>query len=354
MSYWSGGEDAYEVDASEIFKPDVGNLAYVKDLADALQHHGYHLDDFIERRELCKIWETVKRDVEKEIVHLAQNNRYEQAKKLRARLTFIRKEFDSLQTKAVIRNQTMQLNKFKEAEEVLNTQMEEEIVELKVKSDLECTRAETELNLFRKIQTESLDFEISRLPEPRVMYSKRAIELKKAESELIRLAQYDDARKVTNMLKKLLPVEVNATRDKHMKMIAKRRKDLAEKQKADSVRVQEKTKRVRWNSTRAAEKVRHIGNQRLVNHKLDMNHAHLQEQKLRPEMSVKPSALWEKRRGYEATDAARRGDQLLQIGRTGKLGSLAASPPKSVYATPLTVRHDFHDHTEQDGTYSLM
>ena len=112
--------------------------------------------------------------------------------------------------------------------------------------------------------------------------------------------------------------------------------------------------RVRGNSTRAAEKVRHIGNQRLVNHKLDMNHAHLQEQKLRPEMSVKPSALWEKRRGYEATDAARRGDQLLQIGRTGKLGSLAASPPKSVYATPLTVRHDFHDHTEQDGTYSLM
>ena len=46
------------------------------------------------------------------------------------------------------------------------------------------------------------------------MYSKRAIELKKAESELIRLAQYDDARKVTNMLHKILPVERKATRKK--------------------------------------------------------------------------------------------------------------------------------------------
>ena len=38
-----------EVDASEIFKSDVGNLAYVKDLADAMQHYGYKPDDFIER-----------------------------------------------------------------------------------------------------------------------------------------------------------------------------------------------------------------------------------------------------------------------------------------------------------------
>ena len=70
-------------------------------------------------------------------------------------------------------------------------------------------------------------------------------------------------------------------------------------------------------------------------------------------MSVRPSALWEKRRGYEATDAAMRGDQLLQVGRTGKIGSTTATPPKTVYAAPLTIRHNFHDHGDQDGTYTL-
>ena len=343
----------YEVDASEIFKPDVGNLAYVKNLADAMHHYGYNPDDFIERRELCKMWESVKRDMEKEIIHLAHNNGYELAKKLRARLTTIRKEFDSLQTQAVSRSQTVQRSKFAEAEEVLKKQLDEEVIELKAKTDKECAKVEEDLNRFRKIQTENLEFEISQMPPPRVMYSKRAIELKKAETELIRLAQYDDARKVTNMLHKLLPLEESATKEKYDKIIAKKREGMATKQKADYVRLHEKTKGLMWNGTRAAEKKQHIGEQRIVNHRIDMEHAHLHEQRLRPEMSVRPSALWEKRRGYEATDAAMRGDQLLQVGRTGKLGSTTATPPKTVYAAPLTIRHNFHDHGDQDGTYTL-
>ena len=48
-----------------------------------------------------------------------------------------------------------------------------------------------------------------------------------------------------------------------------------------------------------------------------------------------------------------RGDQLLQVGRTGKIGSTTATPPKTVYAAPLTIRHNFHDHGDQDGTYTL-
>lgn len=35
--------------------------------------------------------------------------------------------------------------------------------------------------------------------------------------------------------------------------------------------------------------------QRLKNHDKDMSHAHRLEERLRPEMSVKPSALWQKR-----------------------------------------------------------
>ena len=36
-------------------------------------------------------------------------------------------------------------------------------------------------------------------------------------------------------------------------------------------------------------------NQRAAYHARDMNHAHCMEEKLRPEMSEKPSALWQKR-----------------------------------------------------------
>ena len=87
--------------------------------------------------------------------------------KLRARLTSIRKEFDSLQTKSVSRNQSIQIDKFSEAEEVLKRQLEEEIIELDTKTRKECTKVKEDLALFRKIQTENLEFEISQLPEPR-------------------------------------------------------------------------------------------------------------------------------------------------------------------------------------------
>lgn len=58
------------------------------------------------------------------------------------------------------------------------------------------------------------------------------------------------------------------------------------------------------------------------NHEQGMYHSHYRESKLKPEMSVKPSALWQKRHGYNRTSAALRGDQLLNYERTlGKFRS---------------------------------
>merc|ERR1711916_390796 len=96
-----------------------------------------------------------------------------------------------------------------------------------------------------------------------------------------------------------------------------KRELLVRKQKQDAIRIEEKVKGLKWNGTRQAEKRSNIGLQRIKNHRMDMEHAHHHEKNLRPEMSVKPSALWQKRRGYQATDAALRGDQLLHLVRTG-------------------------------------
>lgn len=43
--------------------------------------------------------------------------------------------------------------------------------------------------------------------------------------------------------------------------------------------------------------------QRVRNHMKDMSHAHLLETRLRPELSVKPSALWQKRQVHDIDDA---------------------------------------------------
>ncbi|RYH23046.1 hypothetical protein EON65_18310 [archaeon] len=59
--------------------------------------------------------------------------------------------------------------------------------------------------------------------------------------------------------------------------------------------------------------------QRVVNHQHDMSHTHIMESKLRPEMSVKPSHLWQHRGGYDLTSASLRGGQLLDHARGKKV-----------------------------------
>jgi len=83
---------------------------------------------------------------------------------------------------------------------------------------------------------------------------------------------------------------------------------------------------------------------------MDMHHAHSLEKKLRPEMSVKPSALWQRRRGYENTAAALRGSQLLDQVLSGG-GAKKSNEAKVVFATSLTDRHDFNGSMLDTTTY---
>jgi hypothetical protein len=193
---------------------------------------------------------------------------------------------------------------------------------------------------------------------PRTKYSKRAIELQKAETELIRLSQYDDARKVRQMLQKLLPVEERDFFKRYEEMIRNKRKALRHTQDIENIKLEEKLKNLRWNGVRKREKLINIGEQRIKNHEHDMRHAHMAESKLKPEMSVKPSALWIKRAGYQRTAAALRGDQLLQRVNTGdspdgKRPGRGATEAKFVFAASLTDKHDFDNHANLSGTYSL-
>lgn len=78
------------------------------------------------------------------------------------------------------------------------------------------------------------------------------------------------------------------------------------------------------------------------NHLKDMTHMHVLESKLRPEMSVKPSALWQHREGYNKTSASLRGQQLLDHARGKKEGV-------AVFAESLVDLHDY-DNTPLNTT----
>jgi hypothetical protein len=90
--------------------------------------------------------------------------------------------------------------------------------------------------------------------KPQIKYSKRANDLMKAERELIRLCQYDDARKVRNMLERIIPAEEKQFEKciEHKKL--KAIEDLKKSQRIDELRLDEKLKGKKWNCLRRNER----------------------------------------------------------------------------------------------------
>lgn len=60
------------------------------------------------------------------------------------------------------------------------------------------------------------------------------------------------------------------------------------------------------------------------------------ESKLRPEMSVKPSALWQKRKNFNSTAASLRGQQLFESAK-----GFTKKNDDAVFCETLTDRHNF-------------
>ena len=332
-----------EVDASNYFKASVMlNLDEILDMESALRKFGYSLDDRIERRDLVQIYRRVEREMENEIKHLAHIGRYSDAKEMRARLTALRAEFDiRLGLSEVVMRQdqvaAFERAKLKHERTVAEKHTNEETRLKELLHDFE-----EDLDLTFRIERENLEKRIGRIPRPRVKYSKRVIELVRAEKELIRLNQYDDAQKVRLMLQKIVPVERKRFYKAFDESIETMRSDLARKQEMDRIRAGEKVKGINWGDMRRREKEKKRETLRIDIHQHDMLHAHSVESKLRPEMSIKPSALWTKRPGYMATSSSMRGAQLQSFVQ-GKRAS-----GRQVFADTLVDRHTFDEGSLQD------
>lgn len=329
--------DAYEIDVDSIKKNrSNSDILKVKCLSDVLAQFGYDQDDRIDRQESCTIYEKARNELENEIYHLAHSNSYEKAKEMRQVLIKIRQEFDSLQTTSIKLSQLEQIKQFNIACNDLESKLNNSLIEEKKNINQMCNELTIELNKQHQIQKENLELEIMRIPKPRMKYCKRTLELLHAEDELIKLNQYDDARKVRSMLDKILPNEIKKYYATHDNAINNKRNQLHMNQQNDILKLEEKIKNIKYIDIRRREKEKNVFNTRINNHNIDMTHSFLLENKIKPEVTIKPSALWYKRTNYHTTSSSLRGEQLLDVAR-GK------GTDKKVFAVSLVDRHDFDD-----------
>lgn len=246
--------DEYELDETVIFKKEADQLTSVADLAEALNRFGYAPDDRISHRDLVQIYRKIEKAMESQIFILANNGRYEEAKEMRNRLSSLRQEFDHRQISSVSHIRQDQKQFFeKGAKEMLNNLEKYQSVrnyELQEKIDRESQNHELSVDIRR----ENLDKTISKLEKPSIKYSKRAIELFKAEYGLNKLKQYEDAVKVRKMLNKILPREEEQFNRNYELSLNKKRQSLEKAIASDQIRVEEKLKALHWSNVRRNER----------------------------------------------------------------------------------------------------
>lgn len=243
-----------EVDSTVIFKQDADQLTSVKDLEDALNRFGYSKDDRISRRELVLIYTKIRNEMEHEIFRLANSSCYSEAKEMRQRLTNLRLEFDNLQLSGVANLRRDQESMFDKASTYLESDLKkrQEVATADLGSYIEHQIKSEEF--FHTIQSDNLDQTISKIPRPKMRYSKRMIELFRAEYGLNKLKQYDDAIKVRKMIDKLLPKEEKKFYAHFDKTVETKRETLAKIHEDDNARLEEKMRKAEWNHIRQQER----------------------------------------------------------------------------------------------------
>ena len=312
------------------------NLAMCSTVQDSFVAHGLAADDNIDRREQVLMFRNIETEMESELKRLMEEGQFDRAKSLGARLESLRKDFGGLQLKDEMSKQDRQRKLFGKATKIFKKQQQAKHGGMEKDVEAELRQSSRENENFMAIQRENLTLELSRMKKPRMKYSKLRMEYKTAEVRLCELKQYDDAKNVRKMLAKI-DAEEEAKFDADFQQTLQNKIDLLTKfQKEAGARQEEKESHVRWKQRRLREKEASISVTNLNNKMADMNHCMDVDGKMRPELTVRPSALLKKRANYNNTTSKHRGGQLLDM-VTGK------SAGDSVFIESLCTIHKFND-----------
>lgn len=121
--------------------------------------------------------------MEAEISRLAHCGSYTEAKEMRARLNFLRGEFDSLQLTGASAVRNDQVALYGTGSRALLSMERERERQQRRDTEHKCDLIRADLAQTHEIQRENIELELSRISMPSPKYSKRLIELFKAETE---------------------------------------------------------------------------------------------------------------------------------------------------------------------------
>lgn len=285
----------YEINASELEVKEIEDLSRVRDLNDAIRGFGYDPNDRLTRRELVVIFTKCRKDMTRLMDYFAFHNRYDAAKTLRLRLDQLKIDFENRQKSLIEYETKKQQENFQIAKDKLVHKLKEDHEKKLTQVNDLCDFKTFDLNKTYDIKTENLEDYIARVKIPTVKYSSRMISLLQAEHHLQKLNQYDEAKDVHGMIVKLRPGEVKRFYDDFDHKIDKLRENLRKQEDADRWKLNEKVKTIQWNDIRQRELEKKISRQRFEHHSNDMTHIHQHQLRLKPETSLEPSMLWQKR-----------------------------------------------------------
>ena len=328
----------HERKTSTISFDDVdGDIGDIKSVEDAFVLFGLRPDDRTSRREQIKMWKHIERAITAEIKRLTGSGRveaYDQAKQLNANLDNVKRGFAGLQTKEIEHNQAQQRQMFEQAKKGLARSIALNEKERKREERREMKALRARLAKRQAIEHENLDHAILVAVPPLQRHSCRVLELRRAETSLAAMKQYDDAKNVRRMLDKI----EGPARRKYDAMMAARfdvaHEKLRLKHKEQQARQHEHIGTIKWSSKRRAEKHASIQRQKCANLDLDMRQANAFDACKSPELVVHPSARHQRRRGFNETASQLNGRKLLDSIRGKKTD-------EHVYVVPVCGTHVF-------------
>lgn len=158
-------------------------------------------------------------------------------------------------------------------------------------------------------QVSELDSVLSKMPKPRMRYSKMMLEFKESEKHLARLERFEEAAELRKQIRLLEPSEHESFEAEFQKKKGKLRAKLAKKQDFETKKMYEKNKDAEYRARQKEEENVRVIERRLKNLETDMNHMHKLEGLKNLEHTIKP--VVEKRKNYDSTSAFYFGDQLM-------------------------------------------
>jgi hypothetical protein len=242
-----------EIDMSTVYKQAASNLKTVTNLNDSLSRFGYTKDDRIDRRDMVIMFHTIRTEMEEEIHNLAHDSAYDSAKEMRTRLLQLKNEYNSLQENGETSRRIEQQQLFQSGEnQHLNELKRRHLIE-EQNILQKCQELKNNLIQTHLIEKENLELKIRQMKKLPTVYSKQTIELLQAESSLIALNDYEEGRKVRQLIDKKLLVEESESEKEYSRRNEMRREALDEAHVEDQARLDEKIKGIIWTDKRRRE-----------------------------------------------------------------------------------------------------